>query len=127
MVPRPQTRDELRTPEFTARVNEGPNMVVTVLPNGPWSMGRNLGLWFVYLVVVAVFAAYMTSRALPAGTHYLVVFRFVGTAAFLGFALGLWQMSIWYRRAWSTTAKATIDGLIYASLVAGTFGWLWPK
>jgi len=126
MVPRPQTRDEMRTPEFAARVNEGPNMVVTVLPNGPWSMGRNLGLWFVYLVVVALFAAYMAGRALPAGTHYLVVFRFVGTAAFLGFAIALWQMSIWYRRAWSTTVKATIDGLIYASLVAGTFGWLWP-
>ena len=127
MVPRPRTRDEMRTPEFMARVNEGPNLVVTVLPNGPWTMGRNLGLWFAYLAVVALFAAYMAGRALPAGTHYLVVFRFVGTAAFLGFALALWQMSIWYRRAWSTTVKATVDGLIYAALVAGTFGWLWPK
>jgi hypothetical protein len=127
MVPRPRTRDEMRTAEFMARVNEGPNLVVTVLPNGPWTMGRNLGLWFVYLAVVALFAAYMAGRALPAGTHYLVVFRFVGTAAFLGFAIALWQMSIWYRRAWSTTIKATVDGLIYAALVAGTFGWLWPK
>ena len=127
MVPRPQTRDELRTPGFAARVSEGPNMGVTVLPNEPWSMGRNLGLWFVYLLIVAVFAGYMAGRALPAGAHYLVVFRFVGTAAFLGFAIALWQMSIWYRRAWSTTVKATIDGLIYALLVAGTFGWLWPK
>jgi len=35
-------------------------------------------------------------------------------------------MSIWYRRAWSMTIKATVDGLIYALLTAGTFGWLWP-
>jgi hypothetical protein len=35
--------------------------------------------------------------------------------------------SIWYYRAWSTTFKATVDGLIYALLTAGTFGWLWPK
>ena len=29
--------------------------------------------------------------------------------------------------AWfGTTIRSTIDGLIYAMLVAGTFGWLWP-
>ncbi len=27
----------------------------------------------------------------------------------------------------STTIKATMDGLIYALLTAGTFGWLWPR
>jgi hypothetical protein len=25
------------------------------------------------------------------------------------------------------TLKATFDGLIYALLTAGTFGWLWPR
>jgi hypothetical protein len=48
-------------------------------------------------------------------------------AAFLSYAVALWQMSIWYKRAWSTTIKSTFDGLIYALLTAGTFGWLWPK
>jgi len=126
MVPRPQSREEMRAPEFTARIAEGPNIVMTVLPNGGWSMGRNLGLWFVYLLVVAIFAGYVAGRALPRATHYLVVFRFVGTMAFAGFALALWQMSIWYRRSWGTTIRSTIDGLIYAMLMAGTFGWLWP-
>jgi hypothetical protein len=36
-------------------------------------------------------------------------------------------MSIWYRRAWGVTIKATIDGLIYACLTAVAFGWLWPR
>jgi hypothetical protein len=36
------------------------------------------------------------------------------------------QMSIWYWRAWSLTAKVVFDGLIYAMLTGGTFGWLWP-
>ena len=116
----------MQSPEFKARVNEGPNLVVTVLPNGPWSMGRNLGLWFAYLVVVALYSAYVAGRALPPGTNYLIVFRFVGATAFAAFALALWQMSIWYRRSWGTTIRSTIDGLIYATLVAGTFGWLWP-
>ena len=126
MVPCPQGRAEMQSPEFKARVNEGPNLVVTVLPNGPWSMGRNLGLWFVYLVVVALYSAYVAGRALPPGTGYPIVFRFVGATAFAAFALALWQMSIWYRRSWGTTIRSTIDGLIYATLVAGTFGWLWP-
>ena len=127
VVPRPSSREEMRSPEFLARVNEGPNLVLTVLPNGPWTMGRNLSLWFVYLLVVAVFAAYVAGRVLPPGADYLMVFRVVGTSAFLGFAMALWQMSIWYRRAWSTTIKATIDGLIYGMLAAGVFGWLWPS
>ena len=126
MVPRCENSKELRTPEFAEKLNQGPVIVMTVLPNGQWSMGRNLGLWFLYCAVVGVFAAYVAGRALPAGASYAHVFQFVGATAFIGYALALWQMSIWYRRAWSTTIKATIDGLIYALLTAGTFGWLWP-
>ena len=109
------------------KVNAGPNVIMTVMPTGPWSMGRNLSLWFLYLVVVGTFAGYVAGRALPPGTDYLQVFRFVGTTAFLAYSVALWQMSIWYHRAWSTTIKTTVDGLIYALLTAGTFGWLWPK
>jgi hypothetical protein len=127
MVPRPESRQELRDPTFLEKVNQGPNLVLTVLPSGSLSMGKNLALWFLYSVVVSLFAAYVASRALPPGAEYIPVFRFAGTTAFLGYTVALWQMSIWYRRAWSTTVKATVDGLIYALLTAGTFGWLWPR
>jgi hypothetical protein len=36
-------------------------------------------------------------------------------------------MTIWYRRALGTTIRSTIDGLVYACLTAGAFGWLWPR
>jgi hypothetical protein len=55
------------------------------------------------------------------------VFRFAGATAFLAYSAALWQLSIWYRRKWSITFKATVDGLLYALLTAGTFGWLWPR
>ena len=42
-------------------------------------------------------------------------------------SLALLQFSIWYRRSWVTTLKSMIDGLLYALLTAGTFGWLWPR
>lgn len=127
MVPRAKSTADLRSPEFMQKMNEGPVMVVTVIPNGPWSMGRNLALWFVYQLVVSLFAAYIAGRALAPGAHYLHVFRFAGATAFVGYSLALWQMSIWYRRKWSSTIKSTFDGLVYALLTAGVFGWLWPK
>lgn len=127
MVPRPTSTAEMRSPEFAEKIQKGPNMILTVLPNGPWSMKRNLVLWFLYLVAVGVFVAYVAGRALPVGADYPSVFRFAGVTAFLAYAAALWQMSIWYRRAWSTTIKATVDGLIYGLLTAGTFGWLWPQ
>lgn len=126
MMPRAGSMEAMKSPEFLEKQRQGPVMVLTVLPSGPWSMSRNLVQWFVYSLVVGIFAAYIAGRALPPGSPYLHVFRFAGTAAFLGYALALWQLSIWYRRAWSLTVKATIDGLIYALLTAGVFGWLWP-
>ena len=126
MVPRP-SRTEMRSPEFAERIKRGPVMVVTVMPNAMPSMGRNLVLWFVYCAVVGFFAAYVAGRALPPGTEYLRVFQLVGATAFIGYSVALWQMSIWYSRSWSMTIKATVDGLIYGLLTAGTFGWLWPR
>jgi len=127
MIPRPSSRADVRSPEFVEKMRSGPVMVVTVFPAGPMSMGRNLGLWFAYCLVVSVFAAYIASRALKPEAPYLEVFRFAGATAFIGYALALWQLSIWYRRSWLTTIKATVDGFIYALLTAGVFGWLWPR
>jgi hypothetical protein len=126
-VPRPATRDDLKSPEFAEKVKQGPVFVMTVMPNASFSMGRNLSMWFVYCLVVSLFAAYVASRTLAPGTPYPQVFRITGVTAFVGYALALWQMSIWYRRAWSLTIKATFDGLVYAMLSAGAFGWLWPR
>ena len=127
MVPRPATPGQMKSPEFQEKMKQGPVMILTMMPSGVMSMGKNLVNWFIYCAVVGIFSAYIAGRALPHGTPYLIVFRFVGAAAFIGYSLALWQNSIWYRRPWSTTFKANVDGLIYACLTAGTFGWLWPK
>lgn len=126
MVPRLGNAVDIRTPEFAEKLRQGPVLMMTVMPNGPFSMRRNLILWFLYCVAMGIFAAYVASRALPPGAPYLRVFQLAGAAAFGGYVLALWQMSIWYHRAWNTTIKTSIDGLIYALLTAGTFGWLWP-
>ena len=76
--------------------------------------------WFAYSVVVGVFAAYLTSRALGPGADYMAVFRFISTAAFMGYALALFQNSIWYKRGWGMTLKTSFDGLVYALLTGGS-------
>jgi len=127
MVPNCSDMKEMKSAAFIEKREKGPVMIATVLPNGPVAIGASLAQWFIYSLVVSFFAAYVAAHALPVGARYSQVFRFAGVTAFVGYALALWQMSIWYRRSWGTTLRSTIDGLIYALLTAGTFGWLWPR
>jgi hypothetical protein len=127
LIPRPANREELRSPQFAEKMKEGPVLLLTVMPNGPAAMGRNLALWFAYSIVVGVFAGLVATQACPIGATFQQVFGIVGVVSFVGYAVALWQMSIWYWRGWSLTLKATADGVIYALLTAATFGWLWPR
>jgi hypothetical protein len=127
MIPCGGGPEAMKSPEFIEKMSKGPVAVMTFIPPGPPSMASNLIQWFVFCIVVNVFAGYVAGAALGPGARYLAVFRFAGTTAFTAYALGLWQNSIWYKRSWSSTIKTTIDGLVYAGLTAGTFGWLWPR
>ncbi len=127
VFPCASSMSDMKDPAFVDKWKKGPAGIVTFLPPGPPGMGKSLALWFVYCAVVSLFAAYVAGRALGPGAHYLAVFRFAGVTAFAGYALALWQQTIWFGRAWTTTAKSTVDGLVYGLLTAGVFGWLWPR
>jgi hypothetical protein len=126
-APMPGSPAGMKSPDFIEKMKKGPHVFMTISPGGSPSMGPYLAQWFVYSIVVSIFAGYIASRALGVGAHYLSVFRFVGATAFMGYSLALAQHSIWYRRNWGTTLKSMLDGLIYGLLTAGTFGWLWPR
>ena len=126
-VPRADSSSAMKDPAFVEKMTAGPVVFMTVQPGGQSFMGSALALWFVYCVVVSVFGAYVGGRALGASASYLDVFRFVGTVTFACYAMALPQASIWYKRSWGTTLRSMFDGLIYGSLTAGTFGWLWPR
>jgi hypothetical protein len=117
----------MKDPAFIEKMTRGPIAVMTVFPSGPPAMGGALAMWFVYCLVVSLFAGYVASRALEPGARYLDVSQIASTVAFAGFNLALWQNSIWYKRAWRTTILYTVEGVIYGLLVGGAFGWLWPK
>ena len=58
MVPRCYSAAEMKSQEFQSKVAQGPNVILTVMPKGPFGMGAQLGQWFVFILVVSIFAAY---------------------------------------------------------------------
>ena len=126
VMPCPDGASGMSDPEFAEKWAEGPAAFMTVMPTGPMNMTKQLTQWFVYSLVVGVVAGYVASRTVGPDPHYLFVFRITGTVAFASYSLALLQNSIWYHRAWTSTLKSVFDGLIYALLTAGCFGWLWP-
>jgi hypothetical protein len=127
MFPHASGPAAMKDPSWLEKRKRGPVGVLTVMSGASTSMAPYLLQWFLYSIVVSIFAAYVAGRALGSGAPYLSVFRFAGCTAFIGYSLALWQNSIWYRRKWSTTVKQNVDGLIYGLLTAGVFGWLWPR
>jgi hypothetical protein len=121
------TPKEMKSPEVVEKFKRGPVGLLTVRPNGAPGMGKYLALWFLNCVVVGIFVAYLTGRTRVSGTQYLEIFRVAGATAFMGYGVGQLQDSIWKGQTWGVTAKHVVDGLIYALLTAGTFGWLWPR
>ena len=117
----------LKTPEAQKKYTEGPVAFLILKASGLPKMGPTLIQWFVFSLVVSVFAAYLASRTLPVGTHYLRVFRVAGTVAFLAYASGAVPAAIWMGKPWRSAAKELADGFLYGLVTAGAFGWLWPR
>lgn len=128
VVPSAEGRsDVMKSDDFKAKVEKGPVLFMTVFPKGdPFAMGGQLVQWFIYCVIVSIFAAYVAGRALGPGADYYAVFRFAGVTAFCCYGLAVWQRTIWFRQKPSTSVKNTLDALIYALLTAGAFAGFWP-
>jgi len=121
------THKDMKSPAIQEKYKQGPVGFLNIMPPGPPAMPKFLGLWFAYTLLVGFFVAYLTAHTVAPGSSYLAVFRVAGTAAFLSYGLGVLPSGIWKGQTASTTSKELIDGLVYALLTAGTFGWLWPR
>ena len=113
--------------EWRARWAEGPSGWLTVAPRGPMQMGRSMALSFLVFLGVAFMAAYAGSHALGRAPHYRAVFRLVGTIGTLSFGVGSLFNSIWYHRPWRAYLSDALDAVLFGLVMAGIFGWLWPR
>jgi hypothetical protein len=121
------TMKEMKSPEVQEKFKRGPIGFITIRPSAAPAMGKFLAQWFVYCIVVGIFTACVVGATQMPGTEYMRIFHLAGIVAFAGYSLALIQNAIWKGETWGVTLKHILDGLIYALLTAGTFGWLWPK
>ena len=126
MFPFCSSSKAMSDPALQENFKKGPVGMLTVVPSGAPNMGKHLSIWFAFCLLVGIFAAYVAGRTLGSGAHYLTVFRVVGTTAFMAYGFGEITDSVWKGQPWGNTVRAMFDGLVYALITAGTFGWLWP-
>lgn len=115
-----------KDPEFVRKAEEGPVGFVRILPAGQPAMGKAMVLSLLHYLVIGVVVAYLASRTLDPGAHYLAVFRVAGATAWLAHFFGAVPDSIWFGKPWHSTGKLLFESLVYAGLTGGMFGWLWP-
>jgi hypothetical protein len=125
--PASSTPGENPTPEDLKRWAAGPSGWLSLVPAGPFNMGRNLGLSLLMNLFVSFFAAYIAAHALGVAPHYRAVFRLVGSIGFLAYAVGPIYEAIWYWKPAKSLGLGAIDALLYGLAMGGVFGWLWPR
>jgi len=106
---------------------EGPNAVVVFGPTGQPNMGKHLGLWFLWSLVIATVAGFLAARLVgPGSGPTLGAAKLVGAITFIAHGFGTVQESIWMYRSWKSSATYFLDATLYAIGSAAVFYWLWP-
>ena len=126
-IPYSSDRAAMKDPAFKEKLEKGPVAVLMVRKAGLPNMAAFLGGWFLYLLFVSYVVAFVCGQTLARGTPYRFVFRVAGAVAFAGYSFAHIPNAIWWGRPWKSALKEVADGLVYALLTAGTFGWLWPR
>jgi len=126
-MPHAPDPESQKDPALIEKMKRGPaGFVLIVDGEAQLNMGKTLMLNFLFLLLVGFFIAYLASSTLPMGTDYLKVFQVTGTAGILAYSMGAFHKAIFWGWSWSVAFKEIFDGVVYALLTAGVFGWLWP-
>jgi hypothetical protein len=123
-MPKADSMKDFKTEAFKAKMEKGPQLFMHVRKPAA-GMGKNLLQWFLFLILVNVFVAYIVSHTINPEADYLTVHRIAGCVAFMGYGLALFQDAIWDGKSWGATWKMLFDALVYGLVTGGTFGWLW--
>lgn len=124
MFPHCSSMKEATSPAMKEKFTRGPTGTLVVRGGDCMNMGKALGQWFAFCLVVSVITAYVTGLARgPGGGD---IFRISATIALLGYGFSSVCDSIWKGISWSTTAKFLFDGLVYALCTAWMFRSFWP-
>lgn len=125
VIPHCTSMKETATPEFKAKLAEGPVMMATVRPSEGGMAPMFIG-WTLAVAAATLIVACVAASTLAPGTETRQVWHLTALVTFGMYAFGSWPQSIWLGRKWSSAVKDTFDALIYAAITACTFGAFWP-
>ncbi|MFN4289924.1 MAG: hypothetical protein ACK4E7_03475 [Permianibacter sp.] len=108
------------------KYREGPIGFLMIGKAGMPNMGKSLGTWFLVSLLVAAIAALaaVQSIGLQADSH--VAGHLIGLISLLAYGTGSVINGIWMCVPWRSVGKHLLDAVIYATISAFTFMWLWP-
>jgi len=117
---------QMKDPAVRKKYEDGPVGLLTFGPNAVPSFGKSLGQWFALCLLVSFVTAYVARHTLIPGQDGLTVLRITGTVAFVAYAFGFFQDSIWKMIPWSNSLRGIADAVVYALVTGLAFRLLWP-
>jgi hypothetical protein len=128
IIPYCKEQSEMKSEAMQQKFREGPVGYLVLRPNGAWSMGPMLGMWFALNVFVALISGYIAAHAIavpnPSG---LSIARYVSAVTFMAYGVGALSGAIWWGKTWRSAFFELLDAAIYACVTAAAFAWLWPR
>ncbi|MBL8732284.1 MAG: hypothetical protein JNN13_07935 [Planctomycetes bacterium] len=117
---------EFERPEVKAKFERGPTGFLVLRGRDCMNMGRALGQWFAFCLVIGLLVAYVGGLTLAPGSEGMRVFRITATITIMAHAFSSVPDSIWKGIRWATTWRFVFDGVLYGLTTGATFAWLWP-
>ena len=121
MFPGCDSSKDMNSAEYAKKWEAGPCGVITVF--NKVNMGRNLGLTFLYFLIVSFCLAYLATLAILPGAQFMTVFRFVSTAGLMTFLSAIVLHAIWFH---CRIVGHVIESVVFAAIAGAIFAALWP-
>lgn len=124
MFPGCESPEHMKSEEYAQKWNAGPCGILSIYPTV--SMGKNLGLTFVFFLVVSFLLGVLASMRFVGveSPEFMEVFQFVGLAGLLTFLSAILQHAIWFH---ARVIGHIIESIAYAVITAAIFASLWPS
>ncbi len=126
VMPHCKDMKDMASEAMKQKYAEGPVGHITLLPNGQPAMGKYLGMWFLFCILVSAAAACLASRLIPLDHAFArSAAKLAFSVSFIGYGFGTFQESIWTGRPWSQSVKYLVDAALYAIGTGAVFYFLW--
>lgn len=125
VIPFCKEMSDMKGEAMQQKYREGPIGHIVLGPVGAPQIGKFMGQWFVWTLVVSTIAAYLAARVCGFG-HPHAAAKLAGAIVFVAMGFGTVTESIWSMRPWSSSAKFLIDAALYGLGAGLVFLYFWP-